>query len=107
SYQDMANFHAATTDEKGAEVIRVQHTLLGREGFRAGLEEYFRRHDGQAVTCDAFIDAMESVYKARHPGRDLQTFRRWYSQAGTPRVSVQLEHDRSEERRVGTASTPV
>ena len=93
SYQEIANFYTATIYEKGAEVIRMQHTLLGREGFRAGLEEYFRRHDGQAVTCDAFIDAMESVYKARHPGRDLQIFRRWYSQAGTPRVSVQLEHD--------------
>lgn len=93
SYQEIANFYTATVYEKGAEVIRMQQTLLGRDGFREGLEEYFRRHDGQAVTCDDFIAAMESVYRARHPGRDLQVFRRWYSQAGTPRVSVQLVHD--------------
>ena len=93
SYQEIANFYTATIYEKGAEVIRMQQTLLGREGFREGLEEYFRRHDGQAVTCDDFIDAMESVYRTHQPGRDLQAFRRWYSQAGTPRVSVHLEHD--------------
>src|SRR5690606_17174309 len=79
--------------EKGAEVIRMQQTLLGRDGFREGLEEYFRRHDGQAVTCDDFINAMESVYSRRNPGRDLSIFRNWYSQAGTPKVSVELEHD--------------
>src|SRR5690606_33158636 len=93
SYQEIANFYTATVYEKGAEVIRMQQTLLGREGFRQGLEEYFRRHDGQAVTCDDFINAMESVYRDRHPGRDLSVFRHWYSQAGTPRVSVTLEHD--------------
>ncbi|NYT26179.1 aminopeptidase N [Alcaligenaceae bacterium] len=93
SYQEIANFYTATIYEKGAEVIRMQQTLLGREGFREGLEEYFRRHDGQAVTCDDFIAAMESVYKARNPGRDLRVFRHWYGQAGTPRVSVRLEYD--------------
>ena len=93
SYQEIANFYTATIYEKGAEVIRMQHTLLGRDGFREGLEEYFRRHDGQAVTCDDFINAMEAVYTKRHPGRDLQVFRNWYSQAGTPRVAVTLEHD--------------
>jgi len=93
SYQEIANFYTATIYEKGAEVIRMQQTLLGRESFREGLEEYFRRHDGQAVTCDDFIAAMESVYTERNPGRDLQVFRRWYSQAGTPRIGVRLEHD--------------
>ncbi len=93
SYQEIANFYTATVYEKGAEVIRMQHTLLGEEGFRAGLDEYFRRHDGQAVTCDDFIDAMESVYQRLRPGEDLSIFRRWYSQAGTPRVRVAIEHD--------------
>lgn len=93
SYQEIANFYTATIYEKGAEVIRMQQTLLGRDGFREGLDEYFRRHDGQAVTCDDFIAAMEAVYRQRHPGRDLQVFRRWYAQAGTPRIGVAMEHD--------------
>src|SRR5690606_18905176 len=102
SYQEIANFYTATVYEKGAEVIRMQQTLLGREGFREGLEEYFRRHDGQAVTCDDFVSAMESVYARLNPGRDLQVFRRWYSQAGTPRVRVTLEHDPDTRRCVVT-----
>ena len=93
SYQEIANFYTATVYEKGAEVIRMQQTLLTPDGFKRGLAEYFRRHDGQAVTCDDFVDAMESVYVQDHPGRDLSVFRRWYSQAGTPRVKVTLEHD--------------
>src|SRR5690606_31921007 len=93
SYQEIANFYTATIYEKGAEVIRMQHTLLGEEGFQAGIREYFRRHDGQAVTCDDFIDAMDSVYRQRNPGKSLDVFRRWYSQAGTPHVYVTLEHD--------------
>jgi aminopeptidase N len=93
SYQEIGNFYTATVYEKGAEVIRMQQTLLGADGFNAGLKEYFRRHDGQAVTCDDFVAAMESVYQARHPGKDLTTFRRWYRQAGTPRVTVTLNHD--------------
>ena len=93
SYQEIGNFYTATVYEKGAEVIRMQQTLLGVDGFRAGLDEYFRRHDGQAVTCDDFVEAMESVYQARNPGKDLSIFRRWYRQAGTPRVKVTLHHD--------------
>ena len=93
SYQEIANFYTATVYEKGAEVIRMQHTLLGEEGFRAGMDEYFRRHDGQAVTCDDFVAAMESVYKAQHPEHDFAVFRRWYQQAGTPRVRVQTHYD--------------
>ena len=98
SYQEIGNFYTATVYEKGAEVIRMQHTLLGEEGFRAGMDVYFRRHDGQAVTCDDFVDAMESVYVRQHPGRDLSVFRRWYRQAGTPRVAVTLEHDAATRR---------
>src|SRR5690606_41833721 len=75
SYQEIGNFYTATIYEKGAEVIRMQHTLLGEEGFQAGLAEYFKRHDGAAVTCDDFVAAMESVYRERKPGRDLQRFR--------------------------------
>ncbi|OZI61347.1 aminopeptidase N [Bordetella genomosp. 11] len=98
SYQEIGNFYTATVYEKGAEVIRMQHTLLGEAGFRAGMDEYFRRHDGQAVTCDDFVAAMESVYARQHPGRDLQVFRRWYSQAGTPRVAVELNYDAAARR---------
>ena len=98
SYQEIGNFYTATVYEKGAEVIRMQHTLLGPEGFRAGIDEYFRRHDGQAVTCDDFVAAMESVYTQQHPGRDLSVFRRWYRQAGTPRVTVKLDYDAANQR---------
>src|SRR3546814_8162836 len=77
----------------------MQHTLLGAEGFRAGMDEYFRRHDGQAVTCDDFVAAMESGYVRQHPGRDLSVFRRWYRQAGTPRVAVSLAYDAAARRR--------
>ncbi|MGA0584996.1 MAG: DUF3458 domain-containing protein, partial [Castellaniella sp.] len=93
SYQEIGNFYTATVYEKGAEVIRMQHTLLGEAGFRAGMDEYFRRHDGQAVTCDDFVDAMESVYARQHPGQDFSVFRRWYAQAGTPRVRVRSTYD--------------
>src|SRR5690606_12836933 len=98
SYQEIGNFYTATVYEKGAEVIRMQHTLLGEADFQEGMTEYFRRHDGQAVTCDDFVAAMESVYTRRNPGRDLQVFRRWYSQAGTPRVRVTIDHDREHHR---------
>ena len=98
SYQEIGNFYTATVYEKGAEVIRMLHTLLGEECFRAGIDEYFRRHDGQAVTCDDFVAAMEWAYQQQHPSRDLQIFRRWYSQAGTPRVEVALDYDAATRR---------
>lgn len=98
SYQEIGNFYTATIYEKGAEVIRMQHTLLGEAGFQEGMQEYFKRHDGQAVTCDDFVNAMESVYQKQQPGRDLTVFRRWYSQAGTPRVRVHLKHDPQTRR---------
>lgn len=92
SYQEIGNFYTATVYEKGAEVIRMQHTLLGETGFQAGMQEYFRRHDGQAVTCDDFVNAMESVYSRQNPTKDLTIFRRWYSQAGTPTVHVAMKY---------------
>ncbi|PJD94592.1 MAG: aminopeptidase N [Legionella sp.] len=83
SYQEINNFYTATIYNKGAEVIRMQHTLLGVDGFRKGTDLYFQRHDGQAVTIDDFVAAMEEAN-----GVDLTQFKRWYSQAGTPQVKV-------------------
>lgn len=83
SYQEINNFYTATVYNKGAEVIRMQHTLLGVGGFRLGMDLYFQRHDGQAVTIDDFVAAMEDAN-----GVDLSQFKRWYSQAGTPEVKV-------------------
>ncbi|MED5325138.1 MAG: aminopeptidase N [Pseudomonadota bacterium] len=80
---EMNNFYTVTVYDKGAEVIRMFHTLLGPDGFRRGMDEYFRRHDGQAVTCDDFISAMQSATDL-----DLTQFTRWYSQSGTPVISV-------------------
>ncbi len=79
SYQEINNFYTTTVYNKGAEVIRMQHTLLGAAGFRRGLELYFARHDGQAVTVDDFVAAMADAN-----GVDLEQFKRWYAQAGTP-----------------------
>src|SRR5690606_17159588 len=88
SYIEINNFYTPTVYEKGAEVIRMIHTLLGREGFRRGMDLYFERHDGQAVTCDDFVQAMEDA-----TGVDLGQFRLWYSQAGTPELSVEGKFD--------------
>ncbi|NMF96102.1 aminopeptidase N [Aromatoleum toluolicum] len=82
-YQEINNFYTATVYEKGAEVIRMLHTLLGAEGFRNGMDLYFSYHDGQAVTCDDFVDCM-----AEANSYDLDQFMLWYSQAGTPRVKA-------------------
>ena len=98
SYQEIGNFYTATVYQKGSEVVRMQQTLLGREGLRRGLDEYFRRHDGAAVSCEDFVAAMESVYAVEHPGADLQRFRRWYSQAGTPRVAASGTYDADARR---------
>ena len=87
-YQEINNFYTATVYEKGAELIRMQHTLLGPGRFRRGMDLYFERHDGQAVTCDDFAQAMQDA-----SGLDLTQFRRWYSQAGTPVVTVQGRYD--------------
>ena len=88
SYQEINNFYTATVYEKGAEVIRMLHTLLGPEGFRNGMDLYFSYHDGQAVTCDDFVEALSEAN-----GVDLDQFMRWYEQAGTPRVSARGEWD--------------
>ena len=98
SYQEIGNFYTATVYQKGSEVVRMQQTLLGRDGLREGLDEYFRRHDGAAVSCDDFVDAMESVYAKQHEAANLDAFRRWYSQAGTPRVSVRDAYDAKARR---------
>ena len=98
SYQEIGNFYTATVYEKGAEVIRMIHTLLGEQTFRAGMDEYFRRHDGQAVTCDDFVEAMDWALKREHPNKSLEQFKRWYSQAGTPRVTATLTHDAATQR---------
>ena len=85
SYIEMNNFYTMTVYEKGAEVVRMYQTLFGREGFRKGLELYFRRHDGHAVTCDDFRQAMADANQY-----DLTQFERWYDQAGTPEVAVEM-----------------
>ncbi|MDP3269144.1 MAG: aminopeptidase N [Legionella sp.] len=83
AYQEINNFYTATIYNKGAEVIRMQHTLLGEDGFRKGMDLYFDRHDGQAVTIDDFVAAMEDTNQV-----DMTQFKRWYSQAGTPELHV-------------------
>ena len=87
-YQEINNFYTATVYEKGAELIRMQHALLGEQGFRRALDLYFRRHDGQAVTCDDFVQSMQDG-----SGIDLTQFRRWYGEAGTPLVTVCGHYD--------------
>ena len=79
SYMEIRNFYTMTVYEKGAEVVRMQHALLGEEKFQAGMRLYFERHDGEAVTCDDFVRAMQDA-----SGIDLSQFRRWYDVAGTP-----------------------
>jgi aminopeptidase N len=81
SYVEINNFYTATVYEKGAEIVRMLHTVLGEDAFRAGMDEYFRRHDGQAVTCDDFTAALGAG-----AGADLAEFGRWYAQAGTPQL---------------------
>lgn len=90
SYIEITNFYTATVYNKGAEVIRMMRTILGEDAFRRGSDLYFERHDGEAVTCEDFVRAMEDA-----SGIDLSQFRLWYSQAGTPRVTARIEHDPS------------
>ncbi|MDY7573869.1 aminopeptidase N [Actimicrobium sp. CCI2.3] len=88
SYLEINNFYTVTIYEKGAEVVRMYQTLFGRDGFRKGMDLYFERHDGQAVTCNDFRAAMVDAN-----GRDLSQFERWYSQAGTPQVRATSVYD--------------
>ncbi|MFT6270067.1 MAG: aminopeptidase N, partial [Alphaproteobacteria bacterium] len=83
---EMSNFYTVTVYNKGAEVIRMLHTLLGKSGFRKGMDEYFSRHDGHAVTCDDFVNAMQEANDV-----ELSHFKRWYSQSGTPVVKVKQQ----------------
>lgn len=93
SYMEIANFYTVTIYEKGAEVVRMIALLLGAEKFRAGSDLYFQRHDGQAVTTEEFVKAMEDA-----SGVDLKQFRNWYYQAGTPVVAIQSEFDAKSKR---------
>ncbi|MFZ1319106.1 MAG: aminopeptidase N, partial [Candidatus Nitrotoga sp.] len=92
SFVEISNFYTVTIYEKGAEVVRMVQTLLGRDGFRKGMDLYFARHDGQAVSCDDFRAAM-----AHSSGRDLAQFERWYSQPGTPQLKVQSHYDAAKQ----------
>ncbi|MBA4048013.1 MAG: aminopeptidase N [Sphingomonas sp.] len=95
SYIEIANFYTATIYNKGAEVIRMMATILGAQKFRAGTDHYFAQFDGTAATCEDFVASMETA-----SGIDLTQFRRWYSQAGTPRVSATIVHDPATRRAV-------
>lgn len=88
AYQEVDNFYTMTVYEKGAEVVRMLQTMFGREGFRAGLQTFIATYDGQAATCDDFLEAM-----GRANGTDLTKFARWYAQAGTPRVTIETAYN--------------
>ena len=92
-YEAIDNFYTVTVYEKGAEVIRMLHTLLGADAYRKGTDLYFARHDGTAATCDDFVAAMEEA-----SGADLAQFKRWYSQAGTPTIEVTDAFDAAAKR---------
>jgi len=89
-YKEISNFYTMTVYQKGAEVIRMYHTLLGEDGFQAGMRLYFERHDGAAVTCDDFLAAMADAN-----GVDLELFSRWYAQSGTPELSARGDYDQA------------
>jgi aminopeptidase N len=93
SYMEVTNFYTATVYEKGAEVVRMIRTLIGGRAFRRGMDLYFERHDGQAVTCDEFLQAMADA-----SGADLAQFRRWYDQAGTPVLTATGKYDPATRR---------
>ena len=88
SYQEINNFYTATVYNKGAEVVRMMHCLLGADNFRRGMDLYFERHDGEAVTTDDFRAAMQDA-----SGIDLERFQRWYEQSGTPRIDIRRSQD--------------
>jgi aminopeptidase N len=98
---EMNNFYTVTVYDKGAEVIRMLHTLLSAEGFRRGMDLYFKRHDGQAVTCDDFVQAMQDANDI-----DLTHFRLWYSQSGTPEISAKKIGGPQQSQLCLTQQTP-
>ena len=104
SYIEINNFYTVTIYEKGAEVVRMMQTLVGREGFAKGMALYFSRHDGQAVTCDDFAQAIADANPASDLARLLPQFKRWYSQAGTPRVHAEGHYDAAARRYTLTLS---
>ncbi|RZL01190.1 MAG: aminopeptidase N [Rubrivivax sp.] len=93
SYMAIDNFYTATVYEKGAEVVRMMHTLVGEAGFAAGMKLYFDRHDGQAVTCDDFAQAIADANPDTELAKRLPGFKNWYAQAGTPRVQARGQYD--------------
>jgi len=93
SYVEINNFYTPTVYEKGSEVVRMYQTLVGRQGFEAGMKLYFERHDGQAVTCDDFAAAIADANPGSALSTRLETFKRWYSQSGTPRVQARGSYD--------------
>jgi aminopeptidase N len=95
SYVEINNFYTATVYEKGAEVVRMMQTLVGRDGFARGMALYFERHDGQAVTCDDFAQAIADANPGSALATRLDAFKRWYAQAGTPRVTARGRYDAS------------
>ncbi len=98
SYIEINNFYTVTVYEKGAEVVRMQHNLVGRDGFAKGMKLYFERHDGQAVTCDDFAQAMADANPGSELAQRLEHFKRWYSQAGTPHVRATGQYDAATRR---------
>src|SRR6187549_1286067 len=92
-YLEINNFYTVTVYEKGAEVVRMMQTLVGRDGFAKGMKLYFERHDGHAVTCDDFAQAIADANPASDLARLLTQFKRWYSQAGTPKVTARGRYD--------------
>ncbi len=99
SFIEINNFYTLTVYEKGAELIRMMYTLLGEQAYRRGIDLYFERHDGQAVTCDDFIAAMQDA-----SGVDLAQFTLWYSQAGTPEITVSEQYDNENDTYLLTLS---
>jgi aminopeptidase N len=93
SYLEISNFYTTTIYEKGAEVVRMMQTLVGKAGFSQGMALYFERHDGQAVTCDDFVQAIADANLHSPLQQHLTLFKRWYSQAGTPHLSTRGRYD--------------
>ncbi|MBL8326283.1 MAG: aminopeptidase N [Rubrivivax sp.] len=98
AYLEIQNFYTPTVYEKGAEVVRMMHTLVGREGFARGMALYVQRHDGQAVTCDDFAQAIADANPGSALATRLEPFKRWYAQAGTPQVTARGQWDASAQR---------
>jgi aminopeptidase N len=98
AYTAVNNFYTPTIYEKGAELVRMMHTLVGRDGFAHGMALYFKRHDGTAATCDDFAQAMADANPGSLLATDLPAFKRWYAQPGTPRLTARGEYDAATQR---------